>query len=70
MTQTQQQQQQQQEQPQLTPQVQQALSLVGLRLQDFVAATNNVVSLFVAENQQLKDQIVKLQAPIKTAYKE
>jgi hypothetical protein len=52
-------------QPQISQQLQQALATLNLRIQDMMNQTNTAIQILLAENQQLREQITTLQAPVK-----
>jgi uncharacterized protein YdhG (YjbR/CyaY superfamily) len=52
-------------QPQLSQQVQQALATLNVRTNDLLQQVNITINLLIQENQQLKNKLAELQAPVK-----
>jgi DNA-binding TFAR19-related protein (PDSD5 family) len=58
--------QQQQLKPNLTPQAQEALTMLNIRVNDLLTQLNNVLNLLVKENAELKQQIGQQQTTSQT----
>jgi predicted transcriptional regulator len=53
------------QQPVLSPQIQQCLTTLGVRTNDFLQQVNTTINALIQENQQLQTKLKELQAPIK-----
>jgi len=55
-----------QKQPDISPELQHALTALNLRISDLLQQTNTTIQVLIKENQQLKDKIQELQTPTNT----